>query len=144
MRPYVRLFESKDIPKRYKGIALPKSYPGFTTDEEGEKVIRNFIDSIERIPDPVMLYRIVYVDSPEELRMLPRENAHWTLEITDYLKSITKSHALGEHPYLLTATTPKSNINFQEMVENMANFEQEFEVGIKNYNKIKIIRKTPL
>lgn len=106
---------------------------GFS-DEESEVELENLIDTIHNLPDPVKLYRIVYVDSKKEID-LEKPGTHYSRSKQDLLDSHSHTTGYGEKKFLITVLSPKKLIDKTQTLENNILYPNENEVTLKNKGK---------
>ena len=100
-------------------------------EEDVNEVLDEIIDSIKNLPDPIKLYRIIKVDNEKNINKEELGN-HYSLDRDELLNSHTYADGYGDDSYLITVSSPKNLIDFQNTLHNNILYPNENEVTLKN------------
>ena len=131
---------SKDI-KKY--IKLAKD-SGFDDDSMASQHVNKIISIIERVPENVILYRVIFVDDPKQINSQDIGN-HYVAKERDLSNShYVQSHVGGGTPYMLKVRAPKNLIDVHETIVNNIKYPHEKEITLKNKGLgAEILKVTP-
>jgi len=102
--------------------------------EDIEVELENLIYYIENISETITLYRILKVDSKEDID-LDELGSHYSTNKKDLLSSHYYVTGGGEQTYLVTVESNKNQIDFFETIHNNILYPNEQEVTLKNKGK---------
>lgn len=114
------------------------------SQEDAEYELDNLIKWFQSLPNPLELYRIIYVDSETEINV-KQPGSHYSVSKEDLLESHTYSSGYGDLKYLITVSASKSLVDVQDTLSNNILYPNEREVTLKNKGKgAKVISLTLL
>lgn len=94
--------------------------------------IRRVYEKIKALPDMITLYRVVFVDSPEEIDRV-KVGKHYVLKKSELESShYAQSHVGKGEPYMLIVKAPKSIVDVEETMKNNVLYPHEKEITLKN------------
>jgi hypothetical protein len=102
--------------------------------EDAENELQDHIKWFESLPNVLNLYRIVYVDSPNELN-LKIPGSHYSTDKEELLLNHTYSTGYGDLKFLITVEAKKSLIDAQLTISNNILYPNEKEITLKNKGK---------
>lgn len=102
--------------------------------EDAENELNNHIEWIKSLPSTIKLYRIIYVDSPNEINV-KMPGSHYSIDKDELIENHTYSTGYGELKYLITVNAKKSLINVQDTISNNILYPNEKEITLKNKGK---------
>jgi hypothetical protein len=114
------------------------------SQEDAEYELDNLIEWYKSLPNPLELYRVIFVNSELEINVR-QPGSHYSLSKEDLLASHTYTSGYGNLKYLVTVSANKSLVDVQETLSNNILYPNEKEVTLKNRGKgSKIISLTLL
>lgn len=94
--------------------------------------IRRVYEKIKALPDLITLYRVVFVDSPDEIDRV-NVGKHYVLKKSELESShYTHSHVDRGQPYMLIVKAPKSIVDVEETMRNNVLYPHEKEITLMN------------
>lgn len=104
--------------------------------------LNHILSMISSLPDEVTLYRLVFLDSIEDLNKL-KPGLHYVLSkrslmnnhYDDFMYDIVSSHGQGEEPYIITVKVDKSKVDVEKTIDNNMRYPHEKEITLKNHGK---------
>lgn len=110
---------------------------GFNDEESAEDHLKNIIETFNDLPDPVRLYRILFLknirdfnkEEPGEHYVLSKEKL-----IRDHYDSMLYDYSQFEksRPYILIVEANKNKIDFTETIKNNLAYPHEEEITLKD------------
>ena len=116
----------KQMISNYKSMGVDK--------EQAESELENLIDYVKSLPDTVKLYRIISVDSKEDIDT-EKLGSHYATNKRDLLSSHSFVSEYGENQFLVTVKAPKSLIDMNETIANNILYPNENEITLKKKGK---------
>jgi hypothetical protein len=105
---------------------------GFDSKPMAMGHIRRVYEKIKALPDMITLYRVVFVDSPEEIDRV-KIGKHYVLKKSELESShYAQSHVGKGEPYMLIVKAPKSIVDVEETMKNNVLYPHEKEITLKN------------
>lgn len=109
---------------------------GFDDEYLAQAQIDHIQDILDDLPEDVILYRVVFLDSVSDLNKV-KPGTHYVLNKESllknhYLMDIVSSHSTGEKPYLITIKVNKSKIDVPTTIDNNLRYPNEEEISLKN------------
>lgn len=135
------LKESNNRSTRSKWIEVGLA-SGFNDEYDAEEHLDHIMDMIDELPEEVTLYRLVFLDSIDELDKI-KPGIHYVMDKKSLVKNhydqnmytLTSSHGYGEEPYLITVKINKSNIDRNMTIDNNMRYPNEKEISLKDKGK---------
>jgi hypothetical protein len=109
---------------------------GFDDKHSAKIHLEHILKIIDKLPKEVILYRIVYLDSPSDLNKL-KPGTHYVLNKKSllknhYLTDIVYSHSTRGEPYLITVKIDKDKVDIPLTIDNNLRYPNEEEISLKN------------
>jgi hypothetical protein len=109
---------------------------GFDDEYSAEQQLEHILDILNNLPDEVILYRVVFLDSLSDLNKV-KPGTHYVLDEKSllrnhYLMDIVSSHSQGENAYLITIKVSKDKIDISTTIDNNLRYPNEEEISLKN------------
>jgi hypothetical protein len=98
--------------------------------DEAEEKLDSLIDYIKNLPDPVKLYRILVVDSKEDINT-EELGSHYSTDRRDLISSHSYLTGSGEKYFLVSVKAPKKLIDINETISNNILYPNENEITLK-------------
>jgi len=110
-------------------------YMGYNEEWAKEELI-SLVTYINKLPSQLILYRIICVDSKEEINTSV-VGSHYSLDKDNlknnhYGRGSIAGDCRGEKVYLLTVSSPKTNLDVMETLSNNILYPNEKEMTLKN------------
>lgn len=110
-------------------------YMGYDEEWAKEELI-SLVNYINKLPSQLILYRIICVDSKEEINTSV-VGSHYSLDKNNlksnhYGRGSIAGDCRGEKVYLLTVSSPKTNLDVMETLSNNILYPNEKEMTLKN------------
>jgi hypothetical protein len=104
------------------------------TGEDAKSELEDIVSYIKELPEELKLYRILSVDSKDDINKEELESHYYTDR-----KNLLSSHdyvtGSGEEYYLVTVKAKKSMVDVMETLENNILYPNEKEITLKNKGK---------
>lgn len=108
-------------------------------EQDAKDELDNMIDWLNSLPNELKLYRIVYVDSKDEID-LERPGAHYAMNKKELLSSHSWLDGYGDKKFLITVIAKKSMIKKSTTLMVRVLYPNENEILLKNNGKgVKIV-----
>lgn len=108
-------------------------------EEDAKDELESMIEWLNSLPNELELYRIVFVDSEEEIN-LKEPGAHYAMDKEQLLSSHSWLDGYGDKKFLITVIAKKSMIKKSTTLMVRAIFPHENEILLKNNGKgVKIV-----
>ena len=105
---------------------------GFDSKAMAMGHINRVYQKIQDLPDMITLYRVVFVDSPEEIDRV-KVGKHYVLKKSELESShYAHSHVGKGEPYMLIVKAPKSIVDIEATMKNNVLYPHEKEITLKN------------
>jgi len=109
---------------------------GFDDEYSAQSHLDHILDIIDDLPEEVILYRVVFLDSPSDLNKI-KPGTHYVLNKESllknhYLMDMVSSHSQGEKPYLITIKVEKNKVDIATTIDNNLRYPNEEEISLKN------------
>ncbi len=109
---------------------------GFSDEYSAQEYLDHILDLLDDLPEEVLLYRVVYLDSKSDLNKI-KPGTHYVLNKESLLKNhylldIVSSHSGGEKPYLITIKVNRDKIDKSMTIDNNLRYPNEEEISLKN------------
>lgn len=98
--------------------------------DEAEEKLDSLIDYIKNLSDPVKLYRILVVDSKEDINT-EELGSHYSTDRRDLISSHSYLTGSGEKYFLVSVKAPKKLIDINETISNNILYPNENEITLK-------------
>jgi hypothetical protein len=97
---------------------------------------------ISSLPEEVTLYRLVFLNSKEDLNKL-KPGLHYVLNkkslinnhYDDFMYDLISAHGQGEEPYIITIKVDKSKLDIENTIDNNMRYPHEKEITLKNHGR---------
>lgn len=110
------------------------------TGEDAKSELDSLIDYVKDLPENIKLYRILSVDSKEDINT-KELGSHYSTSKKDLLDSHSYVEGYGENYYLVTVEVDKKLIDIEETISNRILYPNEQEITLKNKGKgVEIIK----
>lgn len=108
-------------------------------EEDAKDELENMIEWLNSLPNELKLYRIVYVDSEDDID-LERPGAHYAMDKKELLSSHSWLDGYGDKKFLITVIAKKSMIKKSTTLMVRAIYPNENEILLKNNGKgVKVV-----
>jgi hypothetical protein len=112
---------------------------GFDDEHSAENHLNHIINIIKKLPQEVILYRLVFLKKISDLNKL-KLGTHYVLNKKSLLRNhydsfmydMVSSHSSDENPYLITIKIDKSKIDKDLTIDNNMRYPNEQEISLKN------------
>lgn len=112
---------------------------GFDDEYSAEEHLKHIISIIKKLPQEVILYRLVFLKKMSDLNKL-KPGTHYVLNkksllrnhYSDFMYDMVSSHSNEENPYLITIKVDKSKIDKELTIDNNMRYPNEQEISLKN------------
>lgn len=98
--------------------------------DEAEEKLDSLINYIKNLSDPVKLYRILVVDSKEDINT-EELGSHYSTDRRDLISSHSYLTGSGEKYFLVSVKAPKKLIDINETISNNILYPNENEITLK-------------
>lgn len=131
-------------PPEIKQLGKLGSETSFDNPNMALKFINNSLNSLNKLPDIVTLYRVIFVNKKEDINT-NEVGSHYVLNRRQLEQSHHQgSHVGGGNPFILTVKAPKELIDLQTTLKNKVMYPHENEITLKNKGVgAKIVRVEP-
>lgn len=104
------------------------------TGEDAKSELEDIVSYIKELPEELKLYRILSVDSKEDINK-EELGSHYSTDRKNLLSSHDYVTGSGEEYYLVTVKAKKSMVDVMETLENNILYPNEKEITLKNKGK---------
>lgn len=123
---------------------------GYSSEEEAKEDLESFIKNAQKLPNNLILYRLIFLDNKEEFND-DEPGAHYVLsekklKADHYTSYLYDFNTQGKSKlYALKVEAPKSLIDFKETIKNRMLYPHEEEITLKNHGKgVKVLALTEI
>lgn len=102
--------------------------------DEAEEKLEELNEYIKNLPDPVKLYRILVVDSKDDINT-EELGSHYSTSRRDLISSHSYLTGSGEKYFLVSVNAPKKLIDMKETIVNNILYPNENEITLKKKGK---------
>lgn len=131
-------------PPQLKNLSMLGAETSFDSPNMALKFVNNSINSLNKLPDVVTLYRVIFANSKEDIN--PNEiGSHYVLNRRQLEQSHHQaSHVGGGKPFMVTVKAPKEMIDLETTLTNKVKYPHENEITLQNKGVgAKIVRIEP-
>lgn len=119
-------------PPEIKNLAKVGAETAFDSPNMAAKYINTSLTSLNKLPDMVTLYRVIFANSKEDINT-NEIGSHYVLSRKQLEQSHHQaSHVGGGKPFMLTVKAPKDLIDLQTTLKNKVMYPHENEITLKN------------
>lgn len=128
---------NKEKFKKFINIALES---GFHDEESAREHLDDVVNNFNNLPDPVTLYRLIFLGKKSDLNK-NELGSHYVLNkqrlIRSHYDKMLYDYSKFENakPYILTISSNKNKIDFDETISNNLMYPHEEEITLKNKGK---------
>ena len=102
--------------------------------EDVQSEIESLKHWYKTLPKKMTLYRIVFADFPKDVN-LDEPGSHYALDRKELMSSHGYLQGYGEHKYLITVHSKKSQMDVQDTLHNRVLYPHENEITLKDKGK---------
>jgi hypothetical protein len=113
---------------------------GFDDEESAQEQLHYLIKLFNRLPDPIMLYRLVYLNSIDDLNR-NEPGTHYVLNkqklIREHYDKMLYDYSQFENskPFIISVLASKNKIDFDETINHNLAYPHESEITLKEKGK---------